>query len=112
LKVPPCKDAPFPNDLLPGQLVFSALLPPSNADLQIPLGTSFVVQFKAYSDQVVTLKGVFAGGTQAETIERKVNNRRFLVHIRRIQFPTEDFYRGLFPELIPRLDLELICFAT
>src|SRR4030043_1403277 len=36
LKVPPYEDAPFLNGLLPGQFFFSALLPPSNAALQIP----------------------------------------------------------------------------
>src|SRR4030043_739038 len=36
LKISPCEDAPFLNGLLPGQLFFSALLPPSNAALQIP----------------------------------------------------------------------------
>jgi hypothetical protein len=42
---------------------------PANPRFPVKLGTLFVVQFKVYSDQVVTLKGVLTGGAQAETIE-------------------------------------------
>ena len=42
---------------------------PANAPFPVNLGALVVVQFKVYSDQVLTLKGVLAGDAQGETIE-------------------------------------------